>query len=265
MRRVPREWKAPFGTWPSWACPTCQKSTLNVVGEAFQQTETGASRKARDADEWEPSWVTRRFTLTFQCASKQCGEVVVCVGDAGVNDSYDGGYHDAFTPLYFHPPLKFFRVAPECPEEVQSHLERAFGMAWSDTASTVNALRSTLEAILTDRKVARTAVNAKKTRTPLNLQIRIDRYVTKDPEAADLMKALRWLGNNGSHAHGKAPEMPDLLDAFAIMEHVIGHIYVQSGKAVAKLAKDIVKNKGKPKAAPKKKGALRQSLRTKGP
>ena len=215
MAKVPDDWRSPFSSWPAWMCPTCQKSTLSLVTDTLKNEETGSSKEAHDHEDWDPSWITARFSALFRCANKACSEVVCCVGDMNVDDDYEGNYRSFYKPEYFHPSLNFFRIVDQCPEVVQHQLRRAFSSAWSDSAATINALRSTLEAILTERRIPRTTIGkngpSKGKRLPLNLQSRIDRYVVKDPGAADLMKALRWLGNNGSHAHGTAPEMADLL------------------------------------------------------
>lgn len=258
MAKIPDDWRSPFFSWPAWMCPTCQKSTLVLMSDTLKEQEIGSSKEAHDHEAWDPSWIRSRFSVLFRCANNACSEVVCCVGDMIVDDDYVGGYQSLYEPKYFYPSLNFFRIVDQCPEEIQHQLRRAFSSAWSDTAATVNALRSTLEAILTERRTPRTTVgkngSSKGKRIPLNLQSRIDRYVVKDPGAADLMKALRWLGNNGSHAHGTAHDMAGLLDAFTIVEHVIEHIYVKHGKAVAKLAKSVIKTKGKPRKAPNKRG-----------
>ena len=249
MKKHPRDWRSPFSFWPAWMCSTCQKSSIVLVSSTLKHEETGPSKRSRNNDDWEPSWTETRFSTLFCCTNEVCKEIVCCVGDRHVEDDYQGGYRSLFKPLHFHPPLNFFRIDDLCPEEVQHQLKRAFASAWSDSATSANALRSTLEAILTDRRIARTTTgkngSTKGKRISLSLQSRIDKYVQKEPDVANLMKALRWLGNHGSHAYGTDPTMAILLDAFQIVEHVISHIYVKRQTSVEKMATRIVKAKGK--------------------
>jgi hypothetical protein len=227
------------------------------VKGSLQKAEAGDSQRAHQHEAWDPDWIKTRFVVLFRCTNDKCGEVVTCSGDSEVSEEYsndpDGKevreWLDIFTPSHFYPPLRFFNLPAECPEEVIHHLDRAFATAWSDTASTANAMRTALEAILTERSIPRTSINKKRKRVPLSLHHRIEKYVAKDTENSDLLLALKWLGNEGSHAHGEPSGITELLEGFRVFEHVIEHIYVNRAKAVRKLAKAIVQRKGKPRSA----------------
>jgi hypothetical protein len=107
---LPREWRVPFGTWPAWMCPTCQKSTLNLIADTLKSEETGESKASQTHEAWDPDWTVARFSALFRCANRDCGEVVTCTGNMRVVDDGEDGYEPRYTPLYFHPPLKFFRM-----------------------------------------------------------------------------------------------------------------------------------------------------------
>jgi hypothetical protein len=181
MEQLHQKWRVPFAKWPSWTCPTCQNGDLKAVDASLRKVETGPSKQAHAHEAWDPDWVTKRYILLFERTNQECGEVVTCSGDVSVEeDNFYGAdgelkrkWLDRFTPKYFHPPLLFFRIEAECPEEVAQHLTRAFALAWSDTASAVNAMRTALEAILSERGVARTVVNAKRKRVPIPLHHRL--------------------------------------------------------------------------------------------
>lgn len=248
------DWLPPFLACPSWLCPSCQKSTLKSVEDSLRECETGASQAAKDHEAWEPEWIERRFTTIFCCADKKCGEVVTCIGSVEIKEviEYDRGspsaeYKSFYTPMYFHPPLRFFTIPEECPNVVSSHIDRAFASAWSDSGSAVNAMRAALEAILSDKGVPRTIINSKKKRVAINLHSRIERYITTHAETKDLLMGLKWLGNNGSHAHGKPLKMNDLLSGFEVFEHLLDHMYTKRAVRVAKMAKEMVRRRGKPR------------------
>ena len=144
---------------------------MRAVAGSLRVEETGLSVLAHRHEAWDPEWIQKRFVVLLRCASDECGEVVACAGDVAVveeqdyspNGEPDETWNDQFTPKYFRPTILFFRLEAEYPEEVQKHLERAFALAWSDTASALNALRVALEELLTDRKIPRTTVMVKET------------------------------------------------------------------------------------------------------
>jgi hypothetical protein len=63
------------------------------------------------------------------------------------------------------------------------------------------------------------------------------------------MMAVKWIGNAGSHA--KPVTREDLLDGYEMIEHLLDQIYIQPGKKLASLAKQINRSK-KPRSARKK-------------
>ena len=252
--RSKEDWLPPFLDCPAWPCPSCQKSNLRSVENSLKECETGASRAAKNHEAWEPDWTKERFTTLFQCTDDKCGEVVTCVGDVSVKEiiEYEGGspsayYKKFYTPLYFYPPLRFFTNPAECPDAITAHIDRAFATAWSDSASTVNAMRAALEAILSDKDVPRTTINNKRKRVPVSLHSRIERYASIDTDIKDLLMGLKWLGNNGSHAHGKPLKIKDLLSGFEVFEHLLDHIYTRRARRINKIAKELVRRCGKPR------------------
>lgn len=191
---------------------------------------------------------------TISMHRREVWRVVTCVGDVSVKEitEYEGGspsadYKKFYTPLYFYPPLRFFTIPAECPDAVTAHIDRAFATAWSDSASTVNAMRTALEAILSDKGAPRTTINNKGKRVPVNLHSRIERYVSIHADIKNLLMGLKWLGNNGSYAHGKPLNMEDLLSGFEVFEHLLDHIYTRRARRINRIAKELVRRRGKPR------------------
>ena len=111
-----------------------------------------------------------------------------------------------------------------------------------------------MEALLTERGVARHFNNTKNKRKLLSLHNRIVKFRAKNAASAEALLAIKWLGNEGSHSTPEGLGFEDLLDAYELFEHVIEQIYVKRDRRILKLASGINKERGstrrkkKPKA-----------------
>lgn len=150
-----------------------------------------------------------------------------------------------FVPRFFVEAPPIFSIPDQCPNVVIRELGQAFALVWADVGSSGNRLRSAVEALLDDQKVPRRKLNkTKRKMRPLNLHERINEFRKKQPEAADLLEAVKWLGNAGSHASLMKLSWDDLLDGFELFEHVIDLIYVGRAEKMKRRAKKINKQKG---------------------
>lgn len=77
----------------------------------------------------------------------------------------------------------------------------------------------------------------------LNLHSRINLLPEKYGELKELLLAIKWLGNAGSHADSPI-SIDDVMDAYQLIDHVLQELYVQKGKKAKALAKLINKKKG---------------------
>ena len=102
-------------------------------------------------------------------------------------------------------------------------------------------------------KVLKTTKNKKGKRVRLNLHSRIKLFHTKNADAAISLEAVKWLGNDGSHANLYSLTIDDLLDGFDLFEDAIERVYVRRAERLSKIAAKINKQKGKrPKTVQKR-------------
>lgn len=204
--------------------------------------ETGASRRVRDELAWEVSWMSSRFAVLFSCNNAKCGHVVAVAGMVGYDDDYithhDGTWDQIaisyYTPTAFCEAPPIIRVCEECPAEVWGQLDRSFHLYWGDHAACANAVRASIEVMLTDLGVASTTVNKNGKEVRIALHDRIALFGATNRNLADLLGAIKLLGNVGSH--GEELEKGDLLDAYEVVEHVIDTLYNDRAARVAGLA-----------------------------
>ena len=248
-------YKVPFGREksPDWVCPHCRKGVLRFVDGSFHSKERRHSREAHGHDAWDPDWIEYTYSGLLRCANDQCKEVVSTAGIGGVDVDVVYGpdgeaeqtWADFFRPRYFEPPLAIIDLPKECPVSVSEPLEESFRLFFCSPSSASNSVRIALEALLTELGIKRFAVIGGKRRI-LTLHKRIGLLPAKYAELRDLLFAIKWLGNAGSHAES-AISLDDVMDAYELIDHVLQELYAQRSKKAKELAKAINKKKG-PKA-----------------
>jgi hypothetical protein len=235
---------------PKWVCPTCGNGALTLSEDKFMHAETSASCKQRNHKEWDFEWIRYRFAGLLTCSNNVCKEHVSFSGEGKVEgmayyeeayEQYVEDHSNVFTPHVFDPPLNLFIVPHRCPVEVRKEIISAFGLFWNDISACANRVRLVVEMLMTEHGVKR-FVNKNGKRTALTLHNRLELYKKVQPEVADHLLAIKWIGNSGSHT-GKI-EKGDIIDAFELLEYSLNKLFDDTEKRVSNLAKKINRAKG---------------------
>ncbi len=250
-----KAFKLPFteASQPDWQCPTCKKGLLRIKEGTFFNEETSLSRKWHGHEDWDPDWVSTVYSCLLKCTNEGCQEVVANSGegilDWDIEHDEEGYpqqiYGDYFKPLYFQPHLVLIQIPEKTPAEVKEKLENSFRLFFSSPSAASSNVRAAVEAMLNDLNVNRyRLVNGK--RRIINLHQRIDLLPAKYDELKDMLMAVKWLGNAGSHQGGELTT-DDVMDAYEIIEHVLSEVYEEKTKKLKAIAKKVNKAKGRPK------------------
>jgi hypothetical protein len=237
---------------PDWVCPTCKKGVLRIKKDTFFKEEDSLSRD-HSHEAWDPDWITYVYSCLLVCTNDQCKEIVSNVGVGSVvHHIYEGcrgepmeAYTDFFRPKFFEPPLALINIPDKCPESVSGPLAESFRLFFSVPSAASNNVRIAIEELLTDLKVRKTTLVRGKRRL-ITLHQRIDLLPTKHANLKDLILAIKWLGNAGSHGNSgnDAITMDDVMDSYELTEHILHEIYAPKTKKLAALAKKVNKKKG---------------------
>ncbi|WP_431256645.1 DUF4145 domain-containing protein [Roseateles chitinivorans] len=149
---------------------------------------------------------------------------------------------DQFTPKYFSPALVLMDIPIKCPDEATAHLMESFAIFFADPGAALNCTRAAVEAVLTDLGIKRFVV-VKGKRKPVNLHQRIQLLPPKHAELKDMLLAVKWLGNAGSH-DGEKPNSGDVRTTYDLLEHALSEIYEAKAKKLKAIAKRVNKKKG---------------------
>lgn len=247
-----RKFKVPFlqtGN-PQWECPKCTKGVLKIDVDSFKFKETRDSKRVRLHEDWDPDWLSYIYSCLLVCSNKSCKEVVSSSGEGFVDMDYyydehgeqQVGWETYFRPKYFLPHLKPFQYPRNTPAEVAREIDASFELFFCNPPSAANRVRISLEHLLTELKVKK--FNTKDgRRSYLNLHQRIELLPKRKEGLKDLLIAIKWLGNAGSHST-KSITMDDVMDAYEIMDEVLAELYPKQKRSVRTIAQEINKKKG---------------------
>jgi hypothetical protein len=240
-----KHFETQFNVLPPWRCSTCNKGLLVEEKDKRINVEPAFSGNLHSEDWWEPEHMTQRFASLLKCQNPSCGEFVFVTGNTVVDMYYDEdgpNYYDVFEPLSATPSIAVFALDERWPESVRNQLKLAFSHVFSDPGASANRLRTAVECLMDDRGIRKYPRTGR--RRAIDLHTRISDFKSQSPDAADLLLAVKWLGNAGSHADVSGLNRKDVLDGMELLERALHLIYDDTAKRLAKLARDINRRRG---------------------
>lgn len=235
----------------SWDCPTCGKGRYQLLNDTLQIKETGPSAAAHDLDEWEPEWIESRFAALMQCDYPACKEVAAVSGSSPSEFMEDYELQQQWVDHLFEPtsicpaPMPI-QLPKSTPDDVVGALKQAAAVTWSSNEAAANKIRQAVEHLMTAQKVKKTTKTKQGKRIYLNLHNRIVEFQKTDKVNSEILLAIKWLGNSGSHSGtaGEPLTRSDLMDAYDMIEHVLENLYGTTKQAIMKKVSAINKKKG---------------------
>lgn len=245
--------------FPIWNCPTCGKGRLlfdknNFVIKGTAETQKfpdsyfddeGNEIPGPDISEWDG--VVYYFTGFLNCENKHCKEPIGIIGeiiqtqcyhqDEETKEVYDY-ISDFYYPKHIFPTINIFPLHINYSDKIKMSLQSAFKLLWCDYAGCANKIRIVIETILDNQKIKKFIIKKNKNRSYITLHQRIELFQKKNPKIANLLYAIKWLGNDGSHKEEKI-EFEDLLNGFELLENVLEELYHKKESQIKKIVKKI--------------------------
>jgi hypothetical protein len=235
---------------PSWTCPSCNHGKLTSEKKTIKKFEAISSKNARKNEDWEPDWIFGQFTGVLTCNNKKCGDIVIVTGRMNVHGDYEQdeqfeGYDLVFVeylyPKIFIPPLNIFNIHKDVPKDISNTIRDSFNLFWIDTSSCGNKIRTVVELIMDEHKVTKIYTNRGKRREH-SLHKRIELFKAQKPDEGQMLMAIKWIGNSGSHVNDELNK-DDILDAYEMLEYVTTKLYEKDTQRIKALSKTINKRK----------------------
>ncbi|MBU7570681.1 MAG: DUF4145 domain-containing protein, partial [Flavobacterium sp.] len=226
--------------WLSWKpkkpCPTCNTGTLDFPNDKYiLKTETASSREMETyGGNYYSDYV---FSMHLKC--NNCDEVVAVTGlrsEENYPSNEEVGLQHSIIPISFYPALKIIEIPNSCPKSVKKVLNESFGLYWLDISSCANKIRIAIEVLLNELNVP-DANGTKK----LTLHKRLEEFEKTNSDTGNLLLAIKWIGNAGSHYSGLKNN--DVLDAYELLEFALEKLYNDREKKLIQLSQEINKNK----------------------
>jgi hypothetical protein len=183
---------------PDWRCPSCARATLELVPESFKIHRTSRARDQYGKDEgFCPEDDENVFSCLLLCSQKNCQQPVAVSGDGYYEREWvrsDFEYVSVYRPRHFYPPLALFTPCDSYPDKIKAQLLELSAQLPGHPQAAINALRTTLEIVLDSFGIPR-----EKNGRYLSLNIRISHIPTTYQYVEAGFRAMKWLGNTGSH------------------------------------------------------------------
>lgn len=214
--------------WPRPSCPNCKSGYISFAGPTTDESHESAQE--HDHEAFEPEWIHGTFIVRGQCENRECRLTVYGTGDYYVDwsratqnfDSHGPVYSEFYKITHLHPPMLIMPIPQAAPEEVREGILRASRVLFADPGLAATALRATVERFLTSQGIASGANGTFKT-----AHQRITQWsasdATREP-IAQLLFAVKWLGNAGTHEDADL-NTTEVLDGAAMLDEAFHRIY----------------------------------------
>lgn len=213
---------------PRPSCPSCQAGYIGFSPPT--EYEGHASLSARDEPAFEPEWVSGTFVVHGVCENPECKQDVHGTGtyDVGYSqkswhEEYEPSYSSYYTVTHLHPPILMMPIPKSAPDEVREAVLRASRVLFTDPGLAATALRATVERFLTSQGISATGSNGQFR----NVHKRIDEWRDADqtrPAVADLLFAVKWLGNAGTHEDSDLTTI-EVLDGARVLDEAFHRLF----------------------------------------
>ncbi|MFD0686044.1 DUF4145 domain-containing protein [Actinomadura fibrosa] len=248
LRGIAEGFPESLNDWPHIPCPTCTRGSLLPIPDTFVAEESVTSRSLHDNEAWEPEWIQGDFHCVLTCRKETCDHVRV-IGEmtVGCAGRHDIQYEQYLTPTMFFPALPLLESRALCPPEVGERVDAAAKILWLDPNAAANRIRAAVEALMDDRNVIRTQPNREGKVVRLSLDKRIASFKTALPQhadAAELLLAVKWIGNVGSHED--VLRVPDVLEGVEFLDRALSLIYDTNLDDIRKRASEVTARRGRP-------------------
>jgi hypothetical protein len=230
---------------PPLPCARCADGRLVLDKDTWREEEPHHSRSRQADEESDIQEVDIRFTVLLRCSNAVCGEVVAVAGDLFYEPDYDStgaSYTRVMAPKAMVPAPRMLTVPIATPDNVVFAMKRAYALYWGDLASTMSALRTSLELLLDDFHIPREVLGKDGEMRWLPLKGRLKQFEPAGPEFAQTFEAIRVVGNLGTHHDIKRAVVLDAMEGY---EHALSELYGGTKDRIAKLMKKILDNNGK--------------------
>lgn len=252
MKRHVYEVKAfPKEHLPDYDCPSCGSHLALEESDYYDSAFTIGSRAQNDCHDVDCE--AGVFHMRLKCNKPSCQESVVVVGRTSLREEHVEGpkgweleYETYYHPEYFIPHLRMFAIPPNTPNSVMESIEASFNLFFVSTGSALNEVRNALEFLMDHLQIDREGTNNSGKKYRLSLDARVNLMQAPYEHYKELLLAVKWLGNYGTHA--ETTRRSDVLDAYEMLHYVLNGMFSGEADRVKGLADGVLSKERAKKA-----------------
>ena len=229
--------------FPKLICARCNKGTLKIEHK-LASIEPEFSKSEHNHPDFGPDWIRTRIVTHLICDSKHCGEITSfyaeghiwrCEDETG-KETWE--WAESFHIKNIYPSPRLISLPIDLFQDVKESLLVSFNVYWIDKALCANALRRSLEQLITHLSIP-THKNKKK----MSLGNRLKELEVQKPKDAEFVKAVKPLTDHGSHN----PDVDEkqLLNVLEAYEIYLDLLFDDKHERLEKLKKALADNAGK--------------------
>jgi Domain of unknown function (DUF4145) len=240
------EW-FPENLFPTILCGICQDGYL--VLEKVSTVELNSSLEEHAHPDWDPEWITGLHLSRMRCGNPKCKEIATTTGEYRM--VFDIEYDERGNPQQtYSKELRINYVTPvsplilkrdDYPDQVAQLIKEASAIALVSPGAAANRIRTAIDELLNAQKVIKIRTT-KKGRARLTTHARILIFNAKNSEASDLLLAVKWIGNGGTHNDNIS--LSEVLDGVELFAHALDKLFNHKNIKLKKKAKIINDRKG---------------------
>jgi hypothetical protein len=198
-----------------------------------ERFESQESLEARSHPAFDADWIRGTFTIRGNCENPRCKQVVQAGGSYRVDyakksapyyiEQYDEQYAEFHRLEHIYPAPIIMEIPEGAPDDVTKGVTRASRVLLSDPGLSATALRSAVEVFLTTQGVAGTNASG----GFRSVDARIKEWKKSDAtrsQVADLLLAVKWLGNKGTHEDSLL-DFKEVLEGAALLDEAFHRTY----------------------------------------
>lgn len=238
-----------------YKCPHCQKGYLLLDKKYFFEKQYESSIKEsifkiNDEGDYDSDEMFYSGTIAGQlkCNHSGCSEITSFIGETRFFTNYyddeNGREIEVLEKViffkHFIPSIHIIELKSEYPKELQKILLESFSLYFSSYSACVNTLRILLEKLCELHGIKSTTTNGGYKKLDDKLK-----ELKFDAKVKDLLKAIKWIGNDGSHSL-EVIKKDDLDLTYRFTKKVLDEIYPSptDDEELNILAKEINKKRG---------------------
>lgn len=228
----------PFQEWPALLCPSCR---LAVLEPTIGVVESLASITGREGEPLGSSEQSGFFHGTLSCSRTPCRNVYVVAGEwsrspEGIADFDNDTGPTGLEVRHILPALPLMDFPDSVPRTIIGLVDSASAVILSDTSAAATRIRAAIECLLDEQRIRKTSPSKRSVKLSTHERILLFRSI--DSKAADLMMAMKWIGNIGTHESSPLP-LSVVLDGTELFARAIELIYDRQAHALERLAANI--------------------------